>query len=302
VRHIDDGPVRLLAEQFLAPVLRADLVHFFDLIGPVLAPCRRFTATSCDAKVVDQPEAFTPLQRAYKRRVIPWTVRRAQLLVAISQAVKEQTVRAFGADPTKIHVVLPGPGFPSRDDDPGPPPVEPPFLLSVGNLSTTKNLPFLIRAFDDAAVPARLVLAGRPAVGYDAILAAARSARSRDRIIVLDSVSDREVDALYRAATALLIPSRYEGFGFTPLEAMRRGCPVVASDIPALREITGRGGLLVPLDDGGAWTDALRRLVHERPLRDELRARGRANVAAFSWDEAARQTLALISEAASAAR
>ena len=83
-------------------------------------------------------------------------------------------------------------------------------------------------------------------MGYDAIVAAVRNARTRDRIVVLESVSDQEVDALYRTAHALVMPSRYEGFGFTPLEAMRRDCPVVASDIPAIVEATAGAALLVP--------------------------------------------------------
>ena len=82
------------------------------------------------------------------------------------------------------------------------------------------------------------------------------------------------LDRLYRSALALVHPSLYEGFGFTPLEAMARGCPVLASDIPALREISGAGALLVPLDDA--------RRVGERP-RTARRRRGAARRAAGAW-------------------
>ena len=92
---------------------------------------------------------------------------------------------------------------------------------------------------------------------------------------------------LYRGASALVLPSLYEGFGFTPLEAMSRGCPVVASDIPAVREVSGDGALLVPLEEQ-AWTDALDRVAGDERLRDELRERGRTTVARYSWDETAR--------------
>ena len=72
----------------------------------------------------------------------------------------------------------------------------------------------------------------------------------------------------------LLLPSRYEGFGFTALEAMTRGCPVFASDVPAVREISGDGAMLLPLD-GAAWAAAMRRVLGDDRLREELRRRGR---------------------------
>jgi glycosyltransferase involved in cell wall biosynthesis len=99
------------------------------------------------------------------------------------------------------------------------------------------------------------------------------------------------VDGLLRGATALLLPSRYEGFAFTPLEAMARGCPVVASDIPAVREISGEGALLVPPGDRGAWRDAIRRVAADEALRADLRARGAATAARYSWLETARGLL-----------
>ena len=83
------------------------------------------------------------------------------------------------------------------------------------------------------------------------------------------------------------MPSRYEGFGFTPLEAMARDCPVLASDIPAFREVSGSGALLAPLDEG-RWAESLRRLTGDEALRADLRERGRQTVARYSWRETAR--------------
>ncbi len=99
---------------------------------------------------------------------------------------------------------------------------------------------------------------------------------------------DEELDALYRKASVLALPSRYEGFGFTPLEAMARRCPVLASDIPAVREISGSGALLVPADDEHAWGEAIRRVTGDADLREDLRRRGEETVARYSWKETAR--------------
>jgi glycosyltransferase involved in cell wall biosynthesis len=95
-----------------------------------------------------------------------------------------------------------------------------------------------------------------------------------------------------------VLPSRYEGFGFTPLEAMARGCPVLASDIPPIREISSPGALLLPLDDEAAWAEAIRRVVAEDSLREELRVRGAQTVARYSWQTTARELCRLFLEAA----
>src|SRR5918992_286216 len=144
-------------------------------------------------------------------------------------------------------------------------------LLFVGTLADRTNVPFLVRAYDSSGVEAELVLAGRRARGHDELLAAIRDARSGARIRVVEDASDEALDGLYRSALALLHPSRYEGFGFTPLEAMTRGCPVLTSDIPPLREISGDGALVLPLDDESAWADAIRRVVGDEAIRADVK-------------------------------
>jgi glycosyltransferase involved in cell wall biosynthesis len=115
--------------------------------------------------------------------------------------------------------------------------------------------------------------------------------RGRDRVEILRDVSDEGLDRLYRSALALVLPSTYEGFGFTPLEAMARGCPVLASDIPALREVSGSGALLLPPGNEEAWAGAIRRVVADDELRADLRARGAETVARYSWEKTAHGVL-----------
>jgi glycosyltransferase involved in cell wall biosynthesis len=223
-------------------------------------------------------------------------VRRARTIVAISQFTKDELVRLLGVDGGKITVIHSGPGF----DGNAAPGVkrgslpQEPYLLFVGNLTQSKNLPFLVRAFERADVPARLVLAGRPLERYRDIVSAVESSPRRGQIQVLDDTSDGELELLYRHATALVLPSRYEGFGLTALEAMKRGCPVLASDIPALREISGAGAEVLPLDDEQAWSDAIRRVVDDEQYRAELRERAARAVVAYSWERTARGLCALL--------
>jgi glycosyltransferase involved in cell wall biosynthesis len=299
---VSRGSLRLAAEQASIPVHRSDLVHFFDVYGPLLCPWRPFTATFHDASIRHPSLArFGALQRAYKQWLYPWALPRAAAIVAVSEFAKQEAVEHFHVDPSNVTVVHSGPGLARRFDTPDRSDGHRPYLLFIGTLTMSKNLPFLIRVYERADVEADLVLAGRPAGDADAIFDAVARSPRRDRIRIVVTPDDVEVDRLYRGALALLHASRYEGFGFTPLEAMARDCPVVASDIPAIREVSGAGALLLPLEDE-AWVDGLRRLERNGHLRDELRARGRETVARYSWRTTARQLCELFLRTGSRSR
>lgn len=287
------GAGRIAAEQVAAGLERADLLHFFDLIGPLLAPRRPFVATAHDLALLRAPPVRL---RVYKRKLAPWAARTARAVVAVSEFTKAELVHRLGVDPQKVSVIHSGPGLPSASasDGAGRPPPEPPYLLFVGNLTETKNLAFLVRTFDRAEVPGRLVLAGRPLERYREIVTAIESSSRKSRIHVLHDVNDADLERLYRDATALVLPSTYEGFGLTALEAMQRGCPVLASDIPALREISGAGAELLPVDDEHAWSDAMRRVVRDDDFRATLSARGMRAVRTYSWERSARELCELL--------
>jgi glycosyltransferase involved in cell wall biosynthesis len=287
------GPYRLVLEQVVLPRQRCQLVHFFDVSAPLLSPRRPFVATFHDASIRRESSHFGGLQRAYKLRLYPLALKRAKAVVAVSAFAREEAVRHFGADPKKVSVVHSGPGLTTAPGravrvSEG----RRPSLLFVGNLTASKNVPFLVRAFDRADVDAELVLAGRPVDGLGDLEEVVGRSRVAGRIRLVQSPSDSELEALYAGADVFLFPSRYEGFGFPPLEAMARDCPVLASDIPAVREISGGGALLVPLDET-SWAAQIRRLVAERRLRDDLRRRGRRAVSRYSWQKTAREVCRL---------
>lgn len=291
-RLVRGGPGRILLEQLRAASSRCDLLHFFDVSGPALAPRKPFVATIHDASVM---HGFGTFRQAYKRRLYPWALGRARATVAVSCFARDEAARYFASDPGKITVVHSGPGFaPTSDgarsvgaggrdfglDDRR-------FHLYVGNLNASKNLPFLVRAYDRAGLTTPLVLVGHRGERFAELDVAVRQASSSIEMIF--DASDAELDFLYRRATALLLPSRYEGFGFTPLEGMSRGCPVLASDIPALREVAGAGAMLLPLDDEEAWASAIRRVDSDSELQESLRRRGGDCVSRYSWESTARQ-------------
>lgn len=291
------GWARLLLEQAQARRGHPELLHFFDLIGPVFARRRRFVATIHDAAITYDDFAFPRLRRAYKRPLQPWALKRAAAVVAVSAFARDEAVRRLGGDPARIHVIHSGPGLiaPARGID-GTAPPRPPYLLFVGTLADNKNLPFLVRAFDNTDVDVELVLAGRRASATADLEAAIERAGARDRIRLLEDVSDADIDELYRGAIALVHPSLYEGFGFTPLEAMARGCPVLLSDVPALREVSGDGAVVLPVGDEAAWSGAIRRVVGDETLRADLRKRGTDVVSRYSWEQTARRLCQLFLE------
>jgi glycosyltransferase involved in cell wall biosynthesis len=284
----DTGPPRILREQLAAAAAPADLVHFLDFSGPLLRPRRRFSLTAFDAASLSVADAYSNVQRRYRAHLLPWAASRAMGVVAVSSFAATEAITRLRVPPERIRIILAGPGLPSRES-PGETLIpSSPFILYVGNLSPSKNLPFLIRAFDAASPDARLVIVGRPRPGSEQVGEAVLSARSRDRISIIGDASDADVEALYRSALALVLPSRYEGFGFTPLEAMARGCPVIASDLPAVREVCGDAAILLPPDDVPRWAENLQRIAADGKLRSDLRRRGQERVALFSWDRSAR--------------
>jgi glycosyltransferase involved in cell wall biosynthesis len=289
--RLSAGPGRVLADQLLSATRREDVLHFFDLTGPLLRPTRRFVATVHDAAL---RHGFERARTAHKRVLQPYAIRRARALVAVSEFARDEAVQRFGATAHRVRVVRSGPGLTAGSDADDGDGTDGPYLLYVGNLAEHKNLPFLVRAFARVDTGARLKLVGVRGDRNERVRTAVDASPARDRIELVRDAEDGDVDRLYRGAAALVHPSRYEGFGFTPLEAMARGCPVLASDIPALREISGDGALLLPLDDEAAWADAMTRVLADDGFRSELRGRGAATVSRYSWDETARGVLRVL--------
>ena len=172
-----------------------------------------------------------------------------------------------------------------------------PYLLSMGNTKPHKDLPTLLRAFAQVNVrrpDLRLLLVGRDEPGYAvAVLGDTPAAR---RVAFTGHVDDPTLRALYVGAEAFVFPSRYEGFGLPPLEAMASGTPVVCSDASSLPEVVGDAALLFPAGDVTAAAGAILQLLDDRTLRASLVAAGRARAALFTWKRTAVETVAVYRE------
>ena len=271
-------------------------------IGVGLARRPRAVVTIHDLGYRHFPSAHPLRQRLYLDLSTWFSARFATAIAADSGACAADLTRFYGVAPEKITVVYPGP-IPPAVLAPGRAErilaalglAESAFVLFVGTLQPRKNLRRLLQAM---ALPAMagldLVVAGGQGWGGEDLAAVARAIGLGPRARFLGYVSDETKAALMQGARALAMPSLHEGFGFPVIEAQMAGTPVVASNTSSLPETAGDGAILVDPLDPAAIADGLASAVGDPEVRAELIARGRANVARFSWDKCARQILSLL--------
>jgi len=249
------------------------------------------------------PQAHTRRQRLYLDASTRWSAQVARRVIAISQATAHDLQQSYGIDRRKIDVIyeatVPPPAHVSA---PLPPHLQRPYALYIGTIQPRKNLVRLAQAY------ARL-LAEQDA-GWDLVLAGGAGWLSTEVISQLDAlglderihrlgyVADEDLETLLRHALFFCYVSLYEGFGLPVLEAQARGVPVMTANNSSLPEVAGSAALLVDPLDAGAIADAMLRLSSDETLRQALIAAGHANVARFSWDKAARETLDVLLAAA----
>jgi glycosyltransferase involved in cell wall biosynthesis len=295
------------AVSYFAMSRQVDLVHFARTMGGLAWPAKN-VLTVFDLTTLLRPDLHSRSAITYWRYIVPLHLRLAHRVVAISQDVADGLIEHYEVPPGKVGVIYCAPQ--SIFDQPIPPgltaavrtkfqlPGE--YLFFVGILAKKKNLPTLIQAVhllrqQDVDCPP-LILAGRRYRQSDdsAIFQQIESLGLRSRVRYLGPVESQELRGLYGGATALVFPSLHEGFGIPCLEAMKCGLPVLAARSGAIPEIVGDAALLIddPADPQ-ALADAIRQVVYDASLRQELINRGTKRAALFSWERFAGQLLDL---------
>ena len=268
-------------ERLTGPV---DVVHATSVLPPTTR--RPVVATVHDLDALEHPEHHPPrstrIMRAQLRHL-----ERADLVLAVSETTAHDLAR-HGVAPERIVVT------PNGRPDLGPPSSEPvhdgPFLLAVGQLMPRKNLDTLLRALARAPSAPTLVHAGPAGRDSARLLELVQELGLGERVRFLGFVEPSDLARLLFDALALCFPSTAEGFGLPVLEAMAAGLPVVASDLPVMREVTGGHALLVTADDADAWADALGRIVVDDALRRSLVDPARAQASTYTWERCASLT------------
>ncbi len=299
-------PLREVWRRFDHPAVEwwtgpVDVIHGTNFVVP---PTRRAAAvvTVHDLTSVRFPELCDAASLVYPQ-MLRRALDRGAMVHAVSRFVADEVVADLGADPDQVVVVHSGtPTVPVADPARGRALAGAEcYVLALGTVEPRKDLPLLVRAFDALAAArpdVRLVIAGADGWGAQALSQALAQARHRDQMVRLGWVDAGQRAALLRGASLLAYPSRYEGFGFPPLEAMTVGVPVVASDAGALPEVLGDAAVLVPVGDAVALADALVAVLDDPERQASLITAGHRQVGRYDWTRTAEHMVDLYRRAA----
>jgi glycosyltransferase involved in cell wall biosynthesis len=276
---------------------RVEVLHSMANFAPAWGRFRR-VVTIHDLQYRAVPELLSWPIRTGTSALVSLAARRADRIIAVSAAGREEIVAGLGVARERIDVVPNGVR---------PPPAAPstagvrerhrlgqrPVVLAVATNLPHKNLPVVIDALALMSSEQRpmLVMVGH---GTDdgALLARAATAGVAEDVRLLGARSTEELESLYALADCLVLPTLHEGFGLPVLEAMARSVPVVCSDIPALREVAGEAALYLDPHAPARIAARISELLADAGLAGRLRELGRARAAGFSWSAAAEGTLA----------
>lgn len=299
---------RLWREHVLLPMAcrreRIDLLHCPKSAIPFLSPCP-VVVTLHDLIPLKHPETEKFSARLYWRLQIPIAARRATYIITDSEHARQEILADFACPPEKVRPIMLGfdPRMlaPRKSEETdavlrkyGLPPE---YLLYVGTIQPRKNLDTLIEGFarlkrgDDSG--RKLVIVGRKGWLYERLFARIKELALDTEIIFTGFVPDEDLPYIYDKATVFVYLSLFEGFGLPPLEAMACGVPVITSNTTSLPEVVGTAGITIDPTDVDGLTTALERVLDDSALAAGMREAGRARAQLFSWEAAARETLAI---------
>ena len=279
-----------------------DVVHAPSLAVPPRDGAR-LVVTVHDAAPILFPDTYPPRGRWFHEQGFAATARRADVVIALTQAAADEISQGTPVPADRIRIVPHGVEQEMVADDVVAATRKTigigndPYVLWVGTLEPRKGLPTLVEAFgavvDAQDLPQRLVIVGSPG-WLDTADAIAEPARALgDRITFTGPVSEPDLLALYRGADLLAFPSRHEGFGLPVLEAMAQGTAVLCSDIPVLHEVGDDTVAYVTAGDVSAWRDALVALLRDDAGRAALAHAGRTRAETFTWERCIARTRAV---------
>lgn len=283
---------------------RVDVLHTPSLVYP---PSRApLLATVHDLSILKYPWAFPGTWRFFHRRGLQLILKHASIIFADSKSTAADLRVLAGRKDPRVRVVPLGVERVGRPDKAFVAEVlkkydlEPGFLLFVGTIEPRKNLTRLVQAYTsfngrEKLQTGELVLAGPAGWMGKRELSHILSQRG---VRWLGFVPQEELEALYAAAAIFVYPSLYEGFGLPVLEALARGVPVVTSNTSSLREVGEGVALLVDPQDPKEIGKAIRRLLDDEEMREELAGKGKDRAAQFPWERTVEMTLAAYREAA----
>ncbi len=301
-------------------------IFFSPHFLPVSIPknCKR-VITFHDLSFKHHPQLFSPSRKLWHFLTFPkFQAKNADKIIADSQSTKEDAVRIYKINSDKVEVVYLGVSEDFRlleKDDLlikkirkkyGLPKN---FVLYFGTIEPRKNLISIIRAFEFLKAPhlsgidhlwqqaddlhkksligggLKLVIAGAKGWLYKDIFKEVGSSKYKDEIMFTGIIDDKDKPCLYNLASVFVYPSFFEGFGFPPLEAMACGTPTIVSNTSSLPEVVGNGAIMIDPYNVDELVLAIRNILEDKDLREDLIKKGLKQAKKFNWDKTARQVL-----------
>lgn len=314
-RHLFSRPLNLASELYWIHVSlprllkrqRVNILHMPANVIPVHAPCPCIVSVH-DAHFITHPQSRDRIWLAYARLAISASVKRAAIVLTDSEEASGEIQTHLKADSHKMRVIYLGATKRTilpEDADFGR--ELSPYLLFTGATMLHKNVHNLVEAFAQLAgrqefSNLKLVIAGVPADGHQMVIDAISRNRLENKVIFPGFISDSKLAALYSNAAVFVFPSKAEGFGLPPLEAMAQGTPVAAARASCIPEILGEAADYFNPDDPGKMAETIERILFDDAHSAVLIKRGYDRSSQFTWEKTAASTLDLYRETAKTSR
>lgn len=297
--------LRVLYEQVVLPLrarkFSADVLFSPAFVSPLWG-AKHLVVTICDMYYAVVPEVVERFQRLYWKTFIPLSARRCRHIVTISENSRNDIICILDVDPAKVTSIplasrlepeaAAWPTSPVEGID-----ADTPFFLMVANLTPNKNPEVVVRAvkqLNDQGTKTRFIHIGKDHVGL--LADAVERHGAQDYVLSLGKVDDATLMAAYGQASAVVVPSFYEGFGMPAVEAQAMGAPLLCSDRGALPEAGGTGALYFDPEHPSQLVDRMTTVLSFTPAqREQLIQDGLNNCRTMSWERTARETMAVIS-------
>ena len=284
---------------FAAVSKMVDCLHIPHYNAPILK-VRKLIITIHDLIHYHYPEYLpSPSASIYARILLPAIAKKADAIIAVSEYTKKDLVETFAIHPDKITVIHHGidPAFSKMDPEKSKTcNQDAPFFLYVGLLKAHKNIGVLLDAFKQLRQKSnfehvKLILVGTPDTKQNTVNKWLDMIQNDPDISLKTNIPDTELKSLYAHATALILPSLCEGFGFPLLEGMASGTPLIASRVGPLEEVMGEeGGLLFDPQSPSELERRMEQILSDDLLRRKLSSRGKERSLDFTWELAAKKT------------
>lgn len=292
------------SRSFRRMALQYDAVHFAGQFMPFKKiPGVKYIVTVHDLTSYIHPETLSPLAAFISKRKIKRIMRDADAILTVSNSVKHEMQEYFPKSANKVTAIYPGnydnvkriEEFSQYDNSKIEAIKGTPFFLFVGTIEKRKNVGLIIDAFiklkdiEPAAKEYKLVLAGRKGFGSDEFEKKANDSAYHEDIVFAGYTTNEDCGRLYSKAAAYIFPTVYEGFGSTQLECMTCNTPLILSDIPTNREVSGDYGMFFSLSEPDTLVQQMKQIVLGEYDVPGHRALAEKYLKKFSWDEIATQ-------------